>query len=100
MSIWKKLNYIFTKKQKIKLALLILMIVIGTFAELVGVTSILPVIQVATEPEVPQDNLLINICVNVFGCNTTEELLFTLALLILLIFVVKNIYIVVMYAVQ
>lgn len=100
MSIWKKLNYIFTKKQKIKLALLFLMIVIGTFAELVGVTSILPVIQVATEPEVPQDNLLINICVNVFGCNTTEELLFTLALLILLIFVVKNIYIVVMYAVQ
>ena len=100
MSIWKKLNYIFTKEQKIKLVLLFFMIVIGTFAELIGVTSILPVIQVATEPEVPQNNLLINICVNVFGCNTTAELLFTLALFILFIFVVKNIYIVVMYAVQ
>ena len=51
MEIWKKLNYIFTKEQKIKLVLLFFMIVGGTFAELFGVTSILPVIQVATEPD-------------------------------------------------
>lgn len=100
MSICKKLNYIFTKKQKIKLVLLFLMIVIGTFAELVGVTSILPIIQVATEPEISRDGFLIKMCTNIFGCSTTEELLFVLALMILVIFAVKNIYIVIMYAVQ
>ena len=100
MDILKKLNYIFSREQKIKLVLLFFMIIIGTFAELFGVTSILPVIQVATEPGAEYDNPLITVCVNVFHCNTTEELLFALALLILIIFVVKNIYIVVMYAVQ
>ena len=100
MEILKKLNYIFSKEQKIKLVLLFGMIVIGTFAELFGVTSILPVIQVATEPEAEHDNVLIMICTRFFHCTTTEELLFALALLILLIFVVKNVYIVIMYAVQ
>ena len=76
------------------------MIIIGTFAELFGVTSILPVIRVAIEPGAEYGNPLITVCANVFHYNTTEELLFVLAVSILIIFVVKNIYIVVMYAVQ
>ena len=100
MRIWKKLNFIFTRSQKIKLIILFLLIVIGTFAELVGVTSILPVIQVATESEISQDNILINICIKVFRCTSVPELLFYLALVILVIFVVKNAYIVFMYAMQ
>ncbi len=100
MGLWKKFNYIFTKGQKIKLVLLFFMIVIGTFAELFGVTSILPIIQVATEPDAVNDNIMIQICQSLFRCTTTAELLFSLAVLILVIFVVKNIYIVIMYAVQ
>ena len=34
MEIVRKLNYIFSREQKIKLALLFVMIVVGTFAEL------------------------------------------------------------------
>lgn len=100
MEIWKKLNYIFTKEQKIKLVLLFFMIVGGTFAELFGVTSILPVIQVATEPDAVNSNILIRICQQTFHCTGTAELLFALSLMILVIFLVKNIYIVIMYAVQ
>lgn len=100
MEIIKKLNYIFSREQKIKLALLFVMIVLGTFAELFGVTSILPIIQVATEPGAEHKNILISMCVRVFHCTTTAELLFFLAWLILIIFVIKNVYIVLMYAMQ
>ena len=74
MGLWKKFNYIFTKGQKIKLVLLFFMIVIGTFAELFGVTSILPIIQVATEPDAVNDNIMIQICQSLFHCTTTAEM--------------------------
>ena len=45
-------------------------------------------------------NILISMCVRVFHCTTTAELLFFLAWLILIIFVIKNVYIVLMYAMQ
>ena len=100
MEIVRKLNYIFSREQKIKLALLFVMIVVGTFAELFGVTSILPIIQVATEPGAEHQNLLIGLCIRLFHCTETAELLFALAFVILVIFVVKNVYIVFMYAMQ
>lgn len=100
MEIVRKLNYIFSREQKIKLALLFVMIVVGTFAELFGVTSILPIIQVATEPGAEHQNLLIGLCIQLFHCTETAELLFALAFVILVIFVVKNVYIVFMYAMQ
>ena len=42
----KKLNYIFTKKEKIRLAGVFLLILLGSFMELLGVSVFLPFIQV------------------------------------------------------
>lgn len=47
----KKINYVLDRKQKINLLFLLLIIFVGAFVELLGVSSILPVVNVATSPE-------------------------------------------------
>lgn len=100
MELVKKLNNIFEKEQKWKLLILFIMILIGTFAELLGVSAVLPLIQVAMKPAVVEENILVSRIADIFHCSTTAELLFVMALGITLIFFVKNVYIIIMYAVQ
>ena len=48
---FQKVNYILDKTQKIKLLFLLFVIFVGAFVELLGVSSILPLINVAVNPE-------------------------------------------------
>ena len=91
MELVKKLNNIFEKEQKWKLLILFIMILIGTFAELLGVSAVLPLIQVAMKPAVVEENILVSRIADIFHCSTTAELLFVMALGITLIFFVKNV---------
>ena len=47
----KKINYVLDRRQKINLLILLLIIFVGAFVELLGVSSILPLVNVATSPE-------------------------------------------------
>ncbi len=100
MGMVKKLNYIFTREQRWKLLLLFIMIVFGTIAELFGVTAVLPLIQLAMKPEIAEENHLISSIAAVFRCSTTGDLLFVMAVGIILVFIVKNCYIILMYMFQ
>ena len=59
MSTFKQLNYLLDRKMKGKLVLLFFMILLGSAAELLGITIILPIIELAmdtgdfTEPLLP-----------------------------------------------
>ena len=58
--ILRKLNYIFDKKQKRSMFLLLIAIFLGAAAELVGVSLIMPLIQLISTPEVVEENPLIS----------------------------------------
>lgn len=47
----KQFRYIFNRKQKAGLLLLLIAIIVGTFLELAGVTAIMPFIDVVMNPE-------------------------------------------------
>ena len=51
MRMLKRLQKIFDRKQKWEIAKLMVLVVIGAFSELVGVTIIIPFINVITTPE-------------------------------------------------
>ncbi|MDE7258283.1 MAG: hypothetical protein K2N77_03460, partial [Lachnospiraceae bacterium] len=46
-----KLGYIFDKRDKWKIAMLLVAVVIGSFLELLGVTIFMPFINIIQEPE-------------------------------------------------
>ena len=51
---FNELRYIFNRQQKVRLLLLLVAIAIGTFLELMGVTAIMPFIEVVMNPEAIQ----------------------------------------------
>lgn len=96
VSLLKKLNYIFDRKQKGQLALLAVLILIGGVFETLGVSMMLPVVSVILDPESLHRNIakypeLENV-VNALGLNNDVKLACVLLLTMILLFVIKNSY--------
>lgn len=96
----KKINYIFDKKQKKGLAYLLVLVVIGAFLELMGVTIILPFINAIMTPDKMMANPTVKKLCDVFGINSATQLILILVVCIIIIYIVKNLYLMLMYDIQ
>ena len=92
----KKAFSVLSKKKRWKLAWLIIVILIGSLMELAGVTAILPFINVALAPESIFENQIMLFIYEQLGLNKPEEFLVILGLVLIAIYVLKNIYIILM----
>lgn len=89
---FKKIMYVFDAKQKRTMLVLIAEIILGAVFELLGVTAILPFVTVAMSPNgVNKQKFLLNIY-NALAFKDTSTFLAFLAAILILIFVVKNLY--------
>ena len=89
---YKKLSYIFSKRDKYKIALLLCIMVAGSFLELLGVAVFQPFVNIIMMPDSIQENPYLARIYQMFGCSTTESVLTVVALGIIVIYVVKNVY--------
>ena len=89
---YKKLSYIFSKRDKYKIALLLCIMVAGSFLELLGVAVFQPFVNIIMMPDSIQENPYLARIYQMFGCSTTESFLTVDALGIIVIYVVKNVY--------
>lgn len=92
--------YIFTKEQKVKIVLLLMVIIFTSFLELLGVTAIMPFINVMMSPEAIQRTAYLNWLYIKFNFHQTNSFLAFLAGLLIAIYIVKNIFISIMYQLQ
>lgn len=92
----KKINYIFDRKQKIKLLLLAFMIMIGAFCELLGITAILPFIEVTVDPGTVEKSKWMSSIYNMLGMSSINSFLALLAIVLIVVYVVKNVYLAIM----
>ncbi|MBD5393047.1 MAG: ABC transporter ATP-binding protein [Lachnospiraceae bacterium] len=100
MSTLKKMNYILDGKQKIQLAGILIMIVIGSVLELLGVSAILPLINVALNPEIISQNEYYIYAANMLGINEVSDFIKVFSILLCIIYVVKSCYLVVSKNIQ
>ncbi|WP_026521643.1 ABC transporter ATP-binding protein [Butyrivibrio sp. VCB2001] len=96
VSLFTKLNYIFDRKQKGQLVILAVLILIGGVFETLGVSMILPVVSIILSPSALHRNIakipwLQNV-LNAVGLNTDLKLTCALLIILILLFVVKNSY--------
>ncbi len=91
----KQLKCIFTKKEKIKIGFLLFMVVIGSFLELMSVTLFMPFIEVLMDTSKVNNNRYLNFFYNLLDFQSAEYFLAALAGCIIVIYVVKNIYLVI-----
>lgn len=100
MQLFKKLNYIFTKKQKIELLWVFILITVGAFLELAGVSVILPFVNAIISPESVLSSKGMNMVYSALGFSDINGFIIFLALFIIFVYVLKNLFLAYMYDVQ
>ena len=98
--IFKEIAYIFDKKQKRNMVILLIAIFIGALFELLGVSLIMPLIQVISQPEMIETNRYLHGAYRFFGMESSNEFFTFLVIVIICVYLVKNIYLAVMYRFQ
>lgn len=100
MNLLKKIIYVFDKKQKINLAILFVVIFIGGFVELLSVSAILPLINVIMDTSVIETNEIYHFIYSYFHMSSERQFVIVMAVTLIVVFVLKNIYVLEMYNLQ
>lgn len=95
-----KVNYILDRAQKIKLVILLIVIFIGAFVELLGVSSIMPLINVATDSNAVEKTWYLTKIRDFFGFTEEKQIVVFLSVILIIIYIIKNIYVTMQYNVQ
>lgn len=90
----KMMLEIFEKKQQRQLVWLLLAILVGAGVELVSLSSVLPFVEMITEPDTMMDNQYVQMVSRITGVTEFSALVILMCGLIIALFVVKNIYVV------
>lgn len=96
----KKINYVLDRRQKINLCILLVIIFIGAFVELLGVSAIMPLIDVAMNPETMDEKWYFVLIRKYTGITDANQMILFLAVLLIVIYILKNVYVMVMYSLQ
>lgn len=90
IQILRKLNYILNKKQRQKAIMVLLVIIISSGFELIGVTAILPFVQAVLTPEALMENEIVRRIMTWFSLTNTDGLLMLFGVALMLLYLVKN----------
>ena len=92
-----KLRYVFSKKEKVQLLFLLILIIIGSFFELVGVAIFMPFISLIMDPEtaMEQSKMLLMVY-QMLQLTSVKSFLVILAFAISAVYFIKNVYLSIM----
>lgn len=90
-----RLGYIFDKRDKWKIALLLGAVVIGSFLELLGVTIFMPFIKIIQDPGEIQRKWYLKLFYDQFHFRSPKYFLAALSVAIILVYIIKNLYLII-----
>lgn len=94
-----KIRRIFTRKQKIKFLILFVILFIGSLLEFLGVSLILPFVQLVMDAD-GENSRILSLMGKFLSADSGPELLFRTGFLLAMVYVVKNLYLLFMKYVQ
>ncbi|HAG69909.1 MAG TPA: ABC transporter ATP-binding protein [Lachnospiraceae bacterium] len=92
----KGIGYIFNKKQKLRLVFLFFVILVGTGLELLGVSAILPLVEVVMDPSAIDENRYLSFVKELLGIQSVAGFVLFMALCLIVVYIVKNVYLIYM----
>lgn len=92
MKIIKKLAYVLDRKQKISLVFLGIMIFFGGIVETLSISALIPMISVIIEPEWIMNMDIAQKFMSIFHITTTKQFILALLIILMIVFIVKNAY--------
>ncbi len=96
----KKINYVLDRGQKIRLLILLAAIIIGALFETLGVSAVLPLITVVTDPDILNEDNNYSKLAKFLNINDVRTFILLMAVTLIAVYIVKNIYILFMYNLQ
>ncbi len=100
MDVITKLSALFTKAQKRKFALLFGLLSIGALFDLLGLSLLLPFVQAVVTPASLQDSFLARYVYYLPGVSHTDQFLHVLTVILISVYIIKNLYLVWMQQIQ
>ncbi|MCR5604090.1 MAG: ABC transporter ATP-binding protein/permease [Lachnospiraceae bacterium] len=92
MSIFKKISYIFSTRQKVQSVLLCIGLFIGALFELAGVSLITQLVSIVTDPGKIHSNALLKGVYDAFNMKDDRQFFLTLVIGLIVVYLVKNAY--------
>lgn len=89
----EKLKYIFDRKDKLKIFLLMIVVVTGSFLELLGVAIFTPFTNVIMDPKIIQENAVLSRLYGLGRFTSSQNFLAAIAGAIIFVYIFKNIFI-------
>lgn len=96
---FKKISYILTKKQKLFLGFIVVLYVIGSLFELMGVALIMPFVSVVSDTSVLHNPTIYRTFYKTFKCKSDVDFILLFAAGLILIYIVKDTYIIISNAI-
>lgn len=100
IQILKELNYVLNRKQKTNAIFVLIVIIISSIFELLGVTMILPFIEVLLKPDEVMNKPLVVKIMNILGITSSSDLLILVGVGMIFLYILKNIYMIWSYYIQ
>ena len=94
MSIIRKIGYLFDFKYKMYTLMVLIVITLGLLAELLGVSIILPIVNLALDAEEVSNNTICRLITKVTGMTEAKDVLMVLLVITIGVYIVKNAYLV------
>lgn len=96
----RQIFYILNRKQKIRLFIVGVITLIGGAVEMLGISAILPFINAVLSPDIILSNKYMRLIFDFLRMKSTTQFIVFLAVAIILIYIIKNVYIIFMYDIQ
>ncbi len=96
----KQMQYIFERRQKLQLLFVLFIVIFTTFVELLGVTAILPLIEVMMNENSINEPPYLNMLYRLGGFGNSTNFLIFLAVVLIVIYWIKNFLVAVSYNLQ
>ena len=96
----KKISYIFNSRQKRNVFILMIVMLIGSFIELLGVSAIMPLVTVVTDSSVIETDSTYSYIADVLNIHEPRKFVLVMAIFLIIVYIIKNLYICMQYNVQ
>ena len=100
LQVIKKFSLILSRHQKLRIAELAILMTIGGFLEMCSVSLVLPFMEAAMSPETVMHKPYVSFICDLCGIRSSRDLLIVIAVLLALVYVLKNVYLLFEYHVQ
>lgn len=100
LRILKKFGVLFDKRQKRRIVLLFIMMLVGAVLEIVGVSLMIPLMTAIMQPDIIESNAMVKWACELLGIGSHRTFVLVCIVALIVVFIVKDLYLMLQYYAQ